>query len=412
MALVPRLEVLLYVAAAASGAAFALALALVPSTRCRPVPFRVGGLVLVTGIGFGCRGVDAWAALPWAHHLQYVGFGMFPIAALLFAEAAAGWSAPLWLKLVVLAGTVWFGASWPTRLVDVRSWRLGMMGLQLLVVVAVAIRFARARAESPPGPRRSTLSVMTALAAGAVAGVVSENRELLGVALPRTGALGSLLVAYAAACSFHAGGLWRLRPMVGRLVGVALAAAALACALAAIQRGVPAATLAWIVVLPPVAFLAVEPARLLLCRDPNRRAGALLARLARMRPGTASAMLSDLRTWPEFRSLEVVELADLRALGYDQLGGYLAAHPRPVDRPLLAAALASADGARARPLEELLDLLERRDADLIASLGPSRILLLAIDGFIDPGAVRLALDPIVDRIRIGLLGSGLVEKAA
>jgi hypothetical protein len=399
MPLVTQLEVLADLAAAASGVAFAVALLLTSNARRRPVPARLTLLVVVTGLGFGCRAIDAWAGAAWAHHAQYLGFGLFPIAALLFAEAATDWSAPLPLKVAVLAGTVLFSVTWPASWVDHRPWRLAMMALQLIVVVAVTLRFAMTRRRSTPGPRRSTLTVMTVLASGAAVGVVSENRELLGVWLPRTGALGLLLVAYAAACSFHAGGLWRVSTMAARLAGIVLAASALALSVRVVERTAPIAALVWTAALPPFAFLAFEPARLLLCRDPNRRAGALLARLASVRTGDAPATLDALRAWPELRGIDVAATADLRAVGYEQLGPYLAANPRALDRSLLDAARADADGWQARPFEEIADLLDRRDADLIAPLGPDRVLLVAVDGFIDPGAVRLVLDPIVQLVR-------------
>src|SRR6185369_15278671 len=116
-------------------------------------------LALVLGLGFGCRGVDAWWGVRWAHHLQYLGFGVFPLVALVYAEAATGRAAPLSLKLLALVATAAFAVAWPTALVDAPAFRVAMMAYQLVVLAAVTFRLAAARLGLGLGPRRAALGV-------------------------------------------------------------------------------------------------------------------------------------------------------------------------------------------------------------------------------------------------------------
>jgi hypothetical protein len=411
MTLAARLEVVIDLAGAAGAALYAAA---VLARRPRPrVHVSLALLVLALGLGFGARALDTWTGARFAHHLQYLGFGVFPIVALVYAEAASARPAPLPLKLAALAATLFFAVAWPTALVDAPAFRLAMMAYQLVVLGVVAWRLGWARFGLGHGPRRSALGVMGALAVAAVAGVLSENRDLLGWNVPRAGALGLLLVTTAAACSFHAGGLWRPWQMLVALARPVAGALALVAALALLEPGIGAAALVWAGVLPVVAFLVLHPVRVACAQDPSQRAGALLARLCDLRTDSFGEYLADLGAWPEIRRLEVLERRELVEHGYDQLQRYFRLAPGPADRQALEAR-ASAGGPGARPFEQLLDLIDRRGCDFVLPLAGGAVMTVAVDGFLDRGAFRLVLRPVgqLSRLVYAAAQSTDVEAAA
>ncbi len=393
-----RLETLLDLAAAAGALLYVAAVVV----RCEPgrVQRRLAALLLFLAVGFGCRGHQALTAAAWSRHLQYLGFGLFPLGALLYAEAVTGRRVPLVLKVLALLATGFFGITWAGAWSQARGWMLAMMGYQLAALVWVFAALVATAAARRQGPGRSTLVAMSALGAAALVAVVSENRDALGGRWPRLGAAGLLLVTYVAACSFHAGGLWRVRGMLGRLALFAAASLLLARALAALVEGAPADLAVWASVLPVIAFLVLDPIRVAVTQNELRRADALLGRLARLRTDDFERYVENLRGWPELREVKVLTAAELAAGGYDQMDRHFLAHPGPADRAALLARLARGSTAPSLAAEQVLDLLEQQRCDFLVPLSAGAVMTVAVDGFLDRGALRQALYPIAELSRV------------
>jgi hypothetical protein len=240
-----------------------------------------------------------------------------------------------------------------------------------------------------------------ALAAPPAGGVLTENRELLGWRVPRAGALGLLLVTYAAACSFHAGGLWRVRGMIAGVALPAAGAGALVLLLRALQPEVGRDVLVWVGVLPVLGFLVFEPVRVAVAQGAYRRAGALLERVAHLRTDDFGIYVANLRAWPEIRRVEVIGREELAAHGYDQVHRHFEAERGPAERAALRARLVAAPaGGPTRAAEQLLDLMQRRGCDFVLPLGDGAVMTVAVDGFLDRGAFRLALHPVGELSRL------------
>ncbi len=335
---------------------------------------RLSVFLTCLGIGLAARGLywhDGW---PWAGHVMWVAFALFPLPLALFFETLLHRALPLVLKLVVLFGSLALTvAALVAPVLAVPWWSGALVGFHGLVALWLGgLAFERWQ-KAKPGPLRrfwATAALMCPVSAGLI---VTDWLHPFGLAVPRLGGVAAGLILYFGAANVHAGAEWRLRSSAVRFAATVALSGIAGLVVSALHPESSEGLWLSVVVALLGLGLVVEPIRLALTQSNAQTAEVVFERLATVPLRSASALTEALARWPEVQRLEHLSMERLAEGGYDRLADYFAAtgNVASVHQVKLETVI-GASQAWQRPLEQLSHLMEAFEVDYVAWLGPER----------------------------------------
>lgn len=285
---------------------------------------RMGRFLLVLGVGMLGRAVFWGTCITWLGHLMLGAFGLFPLLLGRAFETLLHRSLHLVAKLVLLAGTAFFvGTCWTATATHARWWSLALIAyhsacVAYLGVLALSAHGQHRHSARALGPRRSLYGAAALVSAVALVLMATDWLYLVGLHLPRLGAVPTMFILYFGGALFHSSGDWRLRASLQRL-GVILAGSAVLAALINLALGDespihgPASMLVTMGVLVSATMIC-EPLRKHAVEVRSWRIDLLMERISHLPASTPDELLAALQRWPE---LERVCYLPASALGLD-----------------------------------------------------------------------------------------------
>jgi hypothetical protein len=368
---------------------------------------RMGRFLLVLGVGMLGRAAFWGTCITWLGHLMLGAFGLFPLLLARAFETLLHRSLHLVAKLVLLAGSVFFvGTCWTELAIHARWWGLALIGyhsacVAYLGVLAIHAYLQHRRSARALGPRRSLYGAAALVCAVAVALMATDWLYLLGLDLPRLGAVPTMFILYFGGALFHSSGDWRLRASVRRL-GVILAASAVLAALIGLAVG--GDSLASVLITMGVlvaATMICEPLRKHAVEVRSGRIDLLMERISHLPAATPDELLAALQRWPELERVCYLPAATLgldspRAMvHYFELNGSVLSRGE-IEHHITM----STSSAQLFVLEQIHYLMESHGVDYLGLAGPDGDLLgIRLGMGPEPELYRRILAIIVNMLR-------------
>ena len=372
---------------------------------------RMGRFLLVLGVAMLGRAAFWGTCITWLGHLMLGAFGLFPLLLARAFETLLHRSLHLVAKLVLLAGSVFFiGTCWTELAIHARWWGLALIGYHSACVAYLGALSIRAylqhrRSARALGPRRSLYGAAALVCAVAVVLMATDWVYLLGLDLPRLGAVPTMFILYFGGALLHSSGDWRLRASVRRL-GVILAASAVLAVLiglalaSASPISAPASMLITMGVLVSATMIC-EPLRKHAVEVRSGRIDLLMERISHLPAATPDELLAALQSWPE---LERVCFLPATALGLDSpraIVHYFELNGTVLSRGEIEHHITmSTSSAQLFVLEQIHYLMESHGVDYLGLAGPQGDLLgIRLGMGPEPELYRRILAIIVNMLR-------------
>jgi hypothetical protein len=318
----PRLEILSNLAA---GLGLILYGVVLMSRAGRPrLHDRLGSFTIALGVGLLFRGIHWLSRESWAAHVSLGAFGLFPLPLGLFFESLLRRHLHLVAKLVLLGGTVFFvGTCWTSLAVETRWWPLALIAYHSASVAYFGALTVRAYLASGTGPRRSLYGATLVVTIISVLFMGTDWAWLVGLSIPRLGAIPALAVLYFGGSQLDTAREWRLRMSLFRLGLFVGASAALAVLISLVEGRLSVASVLITGGVLLFALLAFEPFRHSLSHRKAQYAQSLFDRLAHVRARSLEELLATLRTWPEIEKALFLPAGELNLDSPREVVGFL-----------------------------------------------------------------------------------------